>query len=328
MGTIGGTTMQQGQPDARPEITAKLLGRERRADTRHCVDCQVLVVPMTGATQVPGHLVDISAGGCRLETKARVMVTIMMRVELQFQLRGIAFRLVGVCQGTRGGNFYAVRFQDVSQRKRIELMEVIDEVMQANARKAVAAADFQAVEQGRVTDAGSVNPGVSAIDATRVAIPAVTPVLSTPPLQAPVVAVAPSLETSLPVAVANSGAFGVGCRVNSRHIVDTSAQLLLIKAGISMPSRILNLSLSGCRLRTEEPFNVGIYVRLEAEFCLNGLAFRLGGVSQAILDKHTIGIRFLDVSERRREQLVELIAEIADAEAAKAVADGGEEAAV
>jgi hypothetical protein len=68
---------------------------------------------------------------------------------------------------------------------------------------------------------------------------------------------------------------------------------------------------------------VGIYVRVEAEFYLHGLPFRLGGVSQAIIDKHTIGLRFLDVSERKRSQLAELMAEIADDEVCK-VAKGVE----
>ena len=82
-----------------------------------------------------------------------------------------------------------------------------------------------------------------------------------------------------------------------------------------MPGRILNLSLGGCQIRMEERFNVGIYVRVEAEFFLHGLPFRVGGVSQAIVDKFTIGIRFLDMSERRRLQLSELIEEIAEAKA-------------
>jgi c-di-GMP-binding flagellar brake protein YcgR len=107
-------------------------------------------------------------------------------------------------------------------------------------------------------------------------------------------------------------------RSHSRHAVDTSARLLLINSRISMAGRILNLSLGGCRIRTEEQFNVGIYIRVEAEFRLHGLPFRVGGVSQAILDRNTIGVRFLDMSERRREQLKELIAEITEAEALEA----------
>ncbi len=92
--------------------------------------------------------------------------------------------------------------------------------------------------------------------------------------------------------------------------VDTRALLVLVKTGITMPGHILNLSLGGCCLRTQERFNVGIYVRVEAEFFLRGLPFRLAGVTQAILDKHTVGIRFLDMSERKREHLLELIAEM------------------
>jgi len=40
------------------------------------------------------------------------------------------------------------------------------------------------------------------------------------------------------------------------------------------------------------------------------MPFRLGGVTQAIHDRHTVGIRFLDMSSRKREQLELLIEEI------------------
>ena len=53
--------------------------------------------------------------------------------------------------------------------------------------------------------------------------------------------------------------------------------------------RILDLSLSGCRIRTDERFPVGIYTRVETEFRLEGLPFRLGGVVQAIHDRQTVG---------------------------------------
>jgi c-di-GMP-binding flagellar brake protein YcgR len=95
--------------------------------------------------------------------------------------------------------------------------------------------------------------------------------------------------------------------------------MLLVNTGILMPGRVLDLSLGGCKIRTEEPFNVGIFVRVEAEFCVQGLAFRIAGVTQAIFDKNTLGVRFLDMSQRRREQLAELIAEIAEATALASV---------
>ncbi len=77
------------------------------------------------------------------------------------------------------------------------------------------------------------------------------------------------------------------------------------------------MSLGGCRICTDDRFPVGIYTRVETEFYIEGLPFRLGGVVQQIYDRKTIGIRFLDLSERKRQQVQELIAEIADARAAE-----------
>ena len=99
-------------------------------------------------------------------------------------------------------------------------------------------------------------------------------------------------------------------RETLREEVDTTAVIHLIKIASRLPGRILDLSLSGCRIRTDERFPVGIYTRVETEFRLEGLPFRLGGVIQAIHDKHTVGIRFLDISSRKREQVEELIEDI------------------
>jgi len=59
---------------------------------------------------------------------------------------------------------------------------------------------------------------------------------------------------------------------------------------------------------------VGIYTRVETEFRLQGLPFRLSGVVQALHDqqKQVVGIRFLDMSVRKREQVEQLIKEMED----------------
>jgi PilZ domain len=101
-------------------------------------------------------------------------------------------------------------------------------------------------------------------------------------------------------------------RVQARYKVDEAATLSLVNSGSRMHSRILDLSLSGCRLHTHERFPLGIYTRVEAEFRVAGIPFRLGGVVQTIHGKHEIGVRFLDVSERKRQQVMELIEEIAE----------------
>jgi len=99
-------------------------------------------------------------------------------------------------------------------------------------------------------------------------------------------------------------------RQQSRHEVDTSAVIFLVNVASRLTGRILDLSLGGCRICTDERFPVGIYTRVETEFRLEGLPFRLGGVIQAIHDRRHVGIRFLDMSSRKREQVEQLVGEI------------------
>ena len=314
-------------------------GPDRRTSPRYPVDCVVTVAPLTGAARVMGHLVDLSMGGCRLVTDHVVMITIRMRVELLFELRGIPFRIVGVSQGTRGGKYYAIKFQEMTERKRGELRELLSELAEEHARKeAEARLEMPEVLPVAVNEAAAkpdVEVPVAAV--VEAAVPVATVVAE--PERVPEVLEAAVVEGAADVEAAKVSegaaevvvpeakkAAGVAMEVKNlrafnRHNIDTSAKLLLVNTGISMASRILDLSLGGCKLRTNDRFSVGIYVRVEAEFYLHGLPFRLGGVSQVILDRHTIGIRFLDMSERKREQLKELIVEIGEAEALRPSVD-------
>ncbi len=86
--------------------------------------------------------------------------------------------------------------------------------------------------------------------------------------------------------------------------------ILLPNVETPIHGRILDLSLTGSRIRTDERFPVGIYSRVETDFRPQGLPFRLGGVIQAIHDRNVVGIRFLDINEQKREQVSGLIGEI------------------
>jgi len=110
-------------------------------------------------------------------------------------------------------------------------------------------------------------------------------------------------------------------RKESRHTVDGTATLHLLDPGIRLRGRILDLSLDGCQFRTEDCFPLGIRSRVEIEFHLDGLPFRLAGVTQSIHKRHKVGVRFLSVSDRKREQIVELIAEIKEIRARITVQD-------
>lgn len=99
-------------------------------------------------------------------------------------------------------------------------------------------------------------------------------------------------------------------RTHARYKVDNSATIILVKIGSRLEGRILDISLSGCRIRCIERFPLGIYTRIETGFRIGGLSFRLGGVVQAIHNSHTVGIRFLDTSARKHQLLEQLIEEI------------------
>jgi c-di-GMP-binding flagellar brake protein YcgR len=101
-------------------------------------------------------------------------------------------------------------------------------------------------------------------------------------------------------------------RQESRLPLDTCAVLHLVILGAKLPGRIVDLSLGGCCFRADHPFLLGVFRRIEVEFRMAGLPFRLSGVTQAIYDRHRIGIRFLDMSERKREQLRQLMCEMAE----------------
>ena len=99
-------------------------------------------------------------------------------------------------------------------------------------------------------------------------------------------------------------------RGETRHSVDTGATVYFIDMRAKISGRIVDLSLTGCRIRTFKPFPVGIYRRVETAFRLDGLPFRLANVVQVLHNKFTVGIRFLNVSPRKRNQLALLIEEI------------------
>ncbi|HUN85073.1 MAG TPA: PilZ domain-containing protein [Terracidiphilus sp.] len=104
-------------------------------------------------------------------------------------------------------------------------------------------------------------------------------------------------------------------RASLRQTVDDQASIFLINLAATMTGRIVNLSAGGCCIRTDQRFQLGVYRRVEVEFRLEGMPVRLCGVIQAIHDPHHVGIRFLDVSERKRDQLLQLISEIEEAHA-------------
>jgi c-di-GMP-binding flagellar brake protein YcgR len=301
---------------------------ERRDDPRLAVDEEAsLLLPSQGAN-LACRIAEVSLTGCRMLTRDRFLAETGVRVEASFKLRGIAFRFSAVIEWTDEKHLAGIRFIDVTARRMDELVEVLCQIAAESAAKAVKqAAERRAAEEMAQKKAPRMQipkPLPAPVDAPapvpviRPAAPQKLPELATrkPALQAVQHEVAgtgplgpvtsrPSLSKNQPVKLPASDR-----RSQSRHEVDTSATILLVNIASRIQGRILNLSMGGCRIRTEERFPVGIYTRVEAEFHLEGIPFRLGGVVQAIQDRQFVGVRFLDMSVRKREQVEQLIAEI------------------
>jgi c-di-GMP-binding flagellar brake protein YcgR len=271
--------------------------QNRRAAPRHGVDEDASLLLVIHGSAISCHIVDLSLGGCRLRTIERFTAGSRVRVEVSFKVRGLAFRFSGITQWTDGRHLVGIRFVDVPARRREELVEALCEVEAENAaRAAKEAADKQAAEERA---------------AVRKAVQApVTPQAEQQmPRQAPAQIPAPAIAAQS-AAPAQAKPAGRERREASREAIDTSAVIHLIHVASRLSGRVLDLSMHGCRIRTDERFPVGIYTRVETEFHLEGLPFRLGGVVQAIHDRHTVGVRFLDMSSRKREQVQQLIEDI------------------
>ena len=280
---------------------------EQRAAPRLPVDGHASLLLLKHNASISCHIVDLSVGGCRIEAESPFTAGLDQRVEVSFTVRGLPVRCLGNTRWTDGGRQIGIRFEEMTARRRAELIQIVRELEEAHA--AQLAADAIAAAQAEAA----------------LEIPSVEPEDSDPAHQTAAIAEMPPSETGR--GQARSGGIEQPAsadppsdpprrerRAQTRHHVDNSAFISLVHAGARLPGRIQNLSLNGSCICTHEPIPVGIYIRVETEFLLHGFPIRLGGVIQAIHDRRHVGIRFLDVSDRKRRQIEELIAEIQEAE--------------
>ena len=328
------------------ETSAEDLAAElqnRRATPRLPVQGDASLLVLKHDLRVPCRVTDLSMGGCRIETQKEFQAGIEARVEVSFTVNRLLLRFSGVTQWTDGRRLVGVRFVDVTSRRRDELAEILCEVEQDNAAKAAEQTAQAQPAQELPVDAEQARPELAVEDPPvqdtpkklkLAPSPSCAPIESCPEksLHADIPAPSDGAQAECPPAVQRPAKpVKRERRAESRHTVDTSATIHLINVGSSLHGRIHDLSLGGCRIRTHERFPVGIYTRVETEFQLDGLPFRLGGVIQAVhdRDRFNVGIRFLDMSARKRaqvEQLIEEIDEMCERKRRAGSADSTEEA--
>jgi c-di-GMP-binding flagellar brake protein YcgR len=308
------------------------------------------VLVLSNGSHLSAHILELSLGGCRLQLEPAARLGSPLRVEVSFHVHRIAFRLAGITQWTDGRQRVGVRFGEMSARRKEDLTELLAEMESDQAAKSAADAESESEapavpavrSQSTAPVPGLAKPAGATVQELQPAsqpeqpppqkaVAARTSPLRSGPLgvvgSGPLAAKpettdlrSPAAASGLPAAIASAPpSAGQGTvpgpsqryhREQVRHSVDTGAMIFFIDVAARAHGRILDVSLNGCCIRTEDKFPVGIYRRVETEFRIDGLPFRLGGVVQSLHDRHTVGIRFLDLSERKREHLRELMEEI------------------
>ncbi len=274
---------------------------DRRTDPRYSVEEDAIVQIVGSGMPLPGVIIDLSQEGCRLRTRERVFARARWPVEVAFKANGVAFRFSGVVEWVDSPNILGIRFVNVAPQRMVELAEVLGGMAAAAETQAEAVSKLVAeqeapaqAEREAKQSAERQNGEPAGMEAAE--LPAEQPAATQ--------ATAATLQQS-PDDATHPDRSG-----QARQEVDTFAKILLVNVGSELLGRILDLGLNGCCIRTDDRFPVGVYTRVETEFRLEGLPFRLGGVIQAIHGRHTVGIRFLDLSERKKQQVSDLIREI------------------
>jgi c-di-GMP-binding flagellar brake protein YcgR len=113
-------------------------------------------------------------------------------------------------------------------------------------------------------------------------------------------------------------------RIMPRCAVDEEAVLLLVERNARLKCRVVELSLSGCRISTRERMPAGSHVRVEVSFKIRGIAFRFGGVTEWTNGASLIGIQFVGMIPRRMDELMEVLCELQAAIDAKAEKEAAE----
>lgn len=281
---------------------------DRRAQPRFAADgAATLLIDSDRSMQC--RLTDLSLEGCRLRTVQQFSAELGQRVEVAFRVNGLAFKFAGITQWTNRWNLVGIRFIEVPRRSRADLAELIGELKEEGAELA-GSASVEPVGASLSPSQEIPHPSEASAQSQKSPGPENQ---SSNKIHTVLYQAQPSSRPSPPQSPEDEPQ--PERRAQPRYSVNLAAVIQLIDGnsalGARLRGRILDLSSTGCRIRTDDRFAAEIYTCVEIEFRAQGLPFRLAGMIQAIHGRSAVGIRFLEVSARKRQQLEQLMQEIA-----------------
>ena len=252
---------------------------DRRSSKRYPVD-DLFGELLYLADRFPCQIKDISLHGCRAYTAKRFRAGALASVEMALTYDGKKFHFYGSTEWTKSDQLIGLRFLHPSSTTRIELNQLLAMVIAK-----------QAVEES-VSNAPA--PLVSKTTVS------VSPVRLRPE---------DSLASKLTIGFVRTIHEGA-CRAMSPVESSWMAELLFIDSSTRQTTRVVDLSLRGCCVQSDTPFTDDCDSRAQIVFQINDHRFMLGGISIALDDPCTLGLKFVDVSDRRQEFLNKLIQEL------------------
>ena len=246
------------------------------------------------------QVVDISLGGCCLRTDIPFTAGALAPVEVALPICGMMVRIRGITQWTRLQYLVGVRFVHSDSRSKNLLAGLLtclaDGSIAEVVKEAIAA---EAGSRSATRSSSSALAVELAQEGAQSSMPAATPEVNPKPEETPA---SPPAETP-----ENSEDEGLKLEDG-----DWSVILHLLKDGSQLAGVVTALNQEGCSVRITEPFIAGIHIRVEVEFRMRGLPFRLAGVTEEVHEKHAVDIRFLHLSQRKLEALAQVLDEAGD----------------
>lgn len=117
---------------------------------------------------------------------------------------------------------------------------------------------------------------------------------------------------------AGNKASGRDKRADERFDLDRAPGTLIHK-GLSIPCEMLDVSLSGCRLRTLQPFTAGALESVKVILHIQEMVLTIWGITQWTTWDQLVGIRFIHPTGRTRNQLAGLLTCLLDQSATDVV---------
>jgi len=276
-------------------------GRDRRAADRYDLN-NVAGSLIHKGTRIPCLMVDISLTGCCVSTPEPFTAGSLETVKVVFPIFEMVLSIWGVTQWVRGDHLLGIQFRHPTARSKNQLAGLLTCLIDKSAAEVVKKAMAEIVADP------SENP---ILQLEHPPAPASSPEPE-PELEPVEVAVESAASHVEPHAAPHRPTLRGEEKVLSMEAGDSPATLTLPGDDSVLGGDIVDLSLTGCLMRLSRLHSVRLKAQAEVIFHVQGLPFRLAGVTREMHDKRTLEIQFNQMSRRSRDDLNQVITELVE----------------